>query len=104
MNHCPNRNQKIDDTKFNRIKDLLERDENLGPDEIAVISRFYWLGSKLREDEDKANELLSRGAAKKDGRCRFRKYQNGGQDMDALVEACYLRQGDAFNDATMKLD
>ena len=34
----------IDDNKFNRIKDLLERDENLGPDEIAVISDLFWEG------------------------------------------------------------
>ena len=37
----------IDDTKFNRIKDLLERDENLGPDEIAVVQCLYWNGVKL---------------------------------------------------------
>ena len=90
MDHCYKRNRSIDAEKFNRIKDLLERDENLGPDEISAISWAYNYGLKLNEDQHKSNELLSRGAAKKDGRCRYWKYINGKENLNALVEACYL--------------
>lgn len=78
MDNCNSeRAERIDASKFDRIKDLLERDENLGPDEIAVVSYLYWDGSKLNKDKGKATELLSKAAAKKDERCRIRKYWNG---------------------------
>ena len=42
MDHCNSeRTNIIDASKFDRIKDLLERDENLSPDEIAVLSYLY---------------------------------------------------------------